>query len=724
MNSHFVLITTTVILFAGCDRQSADGDTAKDSEIAAQKQAEQAASEKIRQIEDRLDAADKEKAAEREAELARVKAELEQVKRDKELAAERIRDLQVDAAKPAPVAAAPVRDTDLRNPAIHADLRRTIEDEEDREPVHRAQFVPETQRVSSIESFYEPLDPYGDWIQTDDYGYVFQPAVASRRDWRPYTDGRWVHSRHGWTWHSNEDFGWATYHYGRWTRIVGAGWVWVPGREWGPGWVSWRRGADHCGWAPLPPTSRTRLSFTATVDRDYDIGPAAYVFVALTNFGARSYAPVVERPDQNVTIINKTVNITNITYDNTTNKTEVYNGGPSYTLMRARSKQPVEHVEMSFAPRNAAAERKKISNVRQGDTLQVAAAPAATAVAAPPRVKQRLNKTKEDKGWEGVDPAQKRIVKQNIAATSTERPKKRRPAGSAEKPVIVDPAVRPGVVAPTPPKPAVQVPPTPEAPAQPAVVNQPRKPDPDSTKPRRAAELPPKPGKPAELQKPVAEPPDRKPLPERTAPQLAPDVAPRVDPPDEPEAPREPKSRKVRAPGEPGAQQPIRAVPPQSDSPLASVKPKGAKPPTPPEAPGSPDVEPPARIKQPVEAPARVRPPNPEDSATDPARNRPGKPKRDDAPPSEKRAPMPPVKQPAAWIEPAPVRKEAQPQIAPEIVRSAPASVARPAVPDAQRGREKAGRQQVAPPAGQRAPQSQPPDEESEKKKKKKEGRE
>jgi hypothetical protein len=29
--------------------------------------------------------------------------------------------------------------------------------------------------------------------------------------------------------------------------------VWVAGREWGPGWVQWRRGTQYVGWAPLPP---------------------------------------------------------------------------------------------------------------------------------------------------------------------------------------------------------------------------------------------------------------------------------------------------------------------------------------------------------------------------------------------------------------------------------------------------------------------------------------
>src|SRR6266404_3020086 len=75
-------------------------------------------------------------------------------------------------------------------------------------------------------TFYNKLDPYGDWIETGDYGYVFHPREAeSSRSWRPYTDGRWVYTDAGWTWISEEPFGWATYHYGRWTRLRGIGWT-------------------------------------------------------------------------------------------------------------------------------------------------------------------------------------------------------------------------------------------------------------------------------------------------------------------------------------------------------------------------------------------------------------------------------------------------------------------------------------------------------------------
>ena len=55
-----------------------------------------------------------------------------------------------------------------------------------------------------------------------------------------YADGYWAYTDVGWTWISYEDFGWATYHYGRWASLADYGWVWFPGSdlEWGPAWVS------------------------------------------------------------------------------------------------------------------------------------------------------------------------------------------------------------------------------------------------------------------------------------------------------------------------------------------------------------------------------------------------------------------------------------------------------------------------------------------------------
>src|SRR5580658_7836300 len=60
---------------------------------------------------------------------------------------------------------------------------------------------------TSFQTFYDQLGAQGNWVQTDDYGYVFQPNVSDP-DWAPYTDGHWVYTDAGWMWVSDEPWGW------------------------------------------------------------------------------------------------------------------------------------------------------------------------------------------------------------------------------------------------------------------------------------------------------------------------------------------------------------------------------------------------------------------------------------------------------------------------------------------------------------------------------------
>ncbi|HEX9151326.1 MAG TPA: DUF6600 domain-containing protein, partial [Flavobacterium sp.] len=132
----------------------------------------------------------------------------------------------------------------------------------------------------SFQIFYDDLSPYGDWINTPEYGYAWVPDVSPA--FIPYrTNGYWVFTNVGWTWVSNYSWGWAPFHYGRWYYDPYYGWIWVPGYEWGPGWVIWRRSAGYYGWAPIGPGISITIAYGSgyrlpynywTCVRDRDFG--------------------------------------------------------------------------------------------------------------------------------------------------------------------------------------------------------------------------------------------------------------------------------------------------------------------------------------------------------------------------------------------------------------------------------------------------------------------
>ncbi len=105
---------------------------------------------------------------------------------------------------------------------------------------------------ASFGLFYSSLSPQGEWIAVNGGVYAWHPYGVAV-GWRPYTVGEWVWTDDGWYWMSDEPWGWATYHYGRWYYDDFYGWVWVPGYQWAPAWVDWRYGDDCIGWAPLGP---------------------------------------------------------------------------------------------------------------------------------------------------------------------------------------------------------------------------------------------------------------------------------------------------------------------------------------------------------------------------------------------------------------------------------------------------------------------------------------
>lgn len=260
----------------------------------------------------------------------------------------------------------------------------------------------------SIDFFYDNLGSGGNWVEVGDYGYCWQPTVASSNSWRPYSDGYWAYTDVGWTWVSYEDFGWATYHYGRWVRLRDRGWFWVPGREWGPAWVSWRTGGDYVGWAPLPPRGGGELVYesgpvSARVDIDFDIGPSYYNFVDVRYIGEPLLRERLYASDQNVLYVSKTVNVTNITYSNSTYS----NYGPDYNTLSRYSTRPIQRLTLqreTNADLNAAVQSKSLTKV-QGDRLIVAAPQVfqrPPTPVAPKVVKEKIQKPTMERGWTSV----------------------------------------------------------------------------------------------------------------------------------------------------------------------------------------------------------------------------------------------------------------------------------------------------------------------------------
>jgi hypothetical protein len=211
--------------------------------------------------------------------------------------------------------------------------------------------------------FYSELSPYGRWIQRGSYGWVWEPTQVAV-GWRPYTQGHWVDTDYGWTWVSSEPWGWATYHYGRWTLDSEYGWLWVPGSDWGPAWVSFQEGGGYVGWAPLPPSVGFQagigiqiggLSLSASID------PYAYSFVPERSFLDERLE--IEPPARNVTFIHQTRNITNITVSNN----RVFNRSIDEQRIAQATGRPVHHYQIAES-RNPA--QGRVAQV-QGDRVQI-----------------------------------------------------------------------------------------------------------------------------------------------------------------------------------------------------------------------------------------------------------------------------------------------------------------------------------------------------------------
>ena len=180
-----------------------------------------------------------------------------------------------------------------------------------------------TQYLPSELRYYSgAFDNGGDWRYEQSYGYVWYPHVATT--WQPYYYGNWsVVGSFGWFWVGAGSWNWPTHHYGWWG--FNNGWYWIPGRHWGPAWVSWGYSPGYVGWCPRPYygyaaygaqysrgwTTVPSRSFTAGVavsrhavntpgDKNFSVrssGPTATGAVARTRSGEPLRSPTGRRVD-------------------------------------------------------------------------------------------------------------------------------------------------------------------------------------------------------------------------------------------------------------------------------------------------------------------------------------------------------------------------------------------------------------------------------------------
>lgn len=140
------------------------------------------------------------------------------------------------------------------------------------------QYLPD-----EVRPYAASFDRYGSWRYESSYGYVWYPRVDV--GWRPYYRGRWVTLRpYGVTWVSVDPWGWPTHHYGRWGFSAGT-WFWIPGRTWGPAWVSWAYAPGYVSWCPLGWNNRPVIQIVnVNIYRGYDPW-RAWTVVSHRNFG-------------------------------------------------------------------------------------------------------------------------------------------------------------------------------------------------------------------------------------------------------------------------------------------------------------------------------------------------------------------------------------------------------------------------------------------------------
>jgi hypothetical protein len=278
-------------------------------------------------------------------------------------------------------------------------------------------LAPQPMALPDYSLFYQQLAPFGRWFEVNGYGYCWRPTITVA-GWRPYVDGCWVWTSLGWAWQSNEPFGWATYHYGRWVNLARYGWVWVPGSEWAPAWVAWRQSRDCVGWAPLPPEQGVCNGVYRDCDSRYGLGPASYTFINTNQFVSRSYINVYAPVIRQTTIYQHSVNVTQIVPGRGQGHAFVHQGGPPRAQMEQACGQPVPQRQVQTMHAEQLPEHQQHHAGRDAlAPVAMVELPAVTpgARVMHPEVKEHIQRPIQISGFEGVPQQAVTEIRETIA---------------------------------------------------------------------------------------------------------------------------------------------------------------------------------------------------------------------------------------------------------------------------------------------------------------------
>jgi len=500
---------------------------------------------------------------------------------------------------------------------------------------------------------YEDLDEYGGWRSVPEYGTVWFPR-STVTGWAPYRYGHWVWvSPWGWTWVDDAPWGFAPFHYGRWVTVGGA-WGWVPSPPrpavvtvayvrpvYAPALVAWV-GGSHFGVGVAVGGAPSGVAWFPLGPRDvycpsYHVSPRYVERVNVSNTVIVNRTQVTNV--YNNVYVNKTTNVTNITYQNQrANNAVTATSQASFTSAQpvGRNMVRVNEREVASAPvapmTNVAPQQRSFS----GATGPARARPPANAVMRPVVAKSTpppppVTAAKQVQAVQangGHPPAVSRIreaqpeaARSNVRIAAAAKPAPLPARGNRPAPNTNQPGARPNANQP-PGQPNANQPaarPNPNQPAErpnpnrPSGANNPSQPDVNRANPSQPTPNQPAPNQPAARPNPN-QPPER-PNSNRPEERANPNRPPSANNPNQPNANRANPSQPT--PNQPAPNQPaVRPNPNQPPERPNSNRPEERANPNRPPAANTPN-EPNPNANRPAN-----RPPNERPSAAPPTADR------------------------------------------------------------------------------------------------------